>query len=808
AGTQTIEIPILEDSDDEPNETVNLQLSGDSAVLGGQTQATLTIVDNDTVERSLFFTESELQAVRDAIQVTDSHHAQAYAALKQRVDQAVALGDTGWQIYDENLSDNNWNYARAWLSREAAFLYRLTDDEQYAQAAYSALQQMYDDPDPDLRLPNQGYGLARAATGMGLALAYDWAFSGWTSQQQQYIYGKIIEALDAWPSYGHPNLSSGGGYGSNWVAVSRGAETVMMLAVSEEGNRANRFDNLRFWLNEHLKTNYGDIGLSQEGIGYISYGGGFLVPAIYALRQTGLSEFVDDGTPTDVFDTFTDIDFWQLPTYLGAWDAEQTALQTGSSWIGFDPEGWTSLLLDTVPTADLPYYQYVYDAYRGINNSASPDAKFDQRRAGTVWSLLYYPTDSVAENPNGVLPLSVEDSDKGGYFFRNRWQDLNDVRVAMLGHFEHHRYAHVLPDAFALRLGGYDTYFFGGPRGGGGDPKYRTKLLIEGQAGDDKYTANKAGSFFESRPTGGYAMIDGGEIYQRLGVDSAERHLLVDFSGNVGSALMATLDRIENIESLTYTWQASLGTSQDQGGVTAVTTAQEAGLTTVLLLGQQNSYLKLWILNPSEATVSLADPNVADSPLKIETTASDADIWVAMVIGTGQPPTATVTGTGLETQLQLGNALVYFDPSTEQIITETIANPLLTVMGSADDDTLVGNAGANNLWGLGGTDTLTGGSGYDGFGFRAPSDAVDTITDFGVDDRILLSAQGFGLVEGAEITDLGNGRFSQGSVEFLYTNGLLSVDLDGPGPQAAQALANLLGAPTLMAHQLQVVADV
>ena len=55
----------------------------------------------------------------------------------------------------------------------------------------------------------------------------------------------------------------------------------------------------------------------------------------------------------------------------------------------------------------------------------------------------------------------------------------------------------------------------------------------------------------------------------------------------------------------------------------------------------------------------------------------------------------------------------------------------------AADDTLIGGAGADILIGGGGNDTLTGGPGHDLFLFR-PGDGGDLITDFGVDDVILL----------------------------------------------------------------------
>ncbi|MEN8445844.1 MAG: CARDB domain-containing protein, partial [Cyanobacteria bacterium J06555_13] len=356
----------------------------------------------------LFLDAAELSETRSAITVDGSHHQQAFAAIKARVDQ------NDWRVYDENLSDGNWNYARAWLAREAAFVYLVTGKQAYAQSAFDALFAIYEDPDPDGRRPNSGNGLARAATGMGFALGYDWAASGWTQSQKDYVKGKILTALDAWPNYSYPNFAAP--YGSNWVAVSRGAELVMMLSVDEERNRASRFDNLKFWLKEHLEVAYGETGLTQEGQGYLSYAGGFLMPAVYALRSIG---------DTELESAFTAINFEQLPLYAGVFDQAQSSLQFGVGWLGFDAEGFTSFLLDATSPEIQPYYQYFYDRHRGINSPVPDAEKFDYRRAGTVWSVLYYPTDTPAIDPSGILPVAIQDREKGSYLFRNRWQDEN-----------------------------------------------------------------------------------------------------------------------------------------------------------------------------------------------------------------------------------------------------------------------------------------------------------------------------------------------------------------------------------------------
>ncbi len=133
------------------------------------------------------------------------------------------------------------------------------------------------------------------------------------------------------------------------------------------------------------------------------------------------------------------------------------------------------------------------------------------------------------------------------------------------------------------------------------------------------------------------------------------------------------------------------------------------------------------------------------------------------------------------------------------------------LVGSAFDDILIGNAGANVLEDGKGNDRLTGGGGPDSFVMRGPGDGVDVITDFGVGDRLEFSAFGFGggLTAGVK---LGTAPSPTGSLVaaavpvplgagpvFLYDtdDGGLSFDRDGAGGTAAVPVATLLGAPAL-----------
>lgn len=737
----------------------------------------------------LFMDQTRLDQMRAAILVDGSHHQTVFNAIRERVDQ------NDWRVYDENPNDGNWNYARSWLAREAALLYQVTGQSQYAQIAYDALASIYDDPDPDNRKPNSGNALARGMTGMGYAVAYDWAAQGWSETQRNTIRDRLVGALNAWPNYSYPSLNSP--YASNWVPVARGAELVMMLAVGEETTRSDRYGQLKYWLGEHLEIAYGPTGWSQEGNGYLAYGGGFLFPAIYALQDVG---------DTSLDATLDAIDFWKLPLYAGTFAEDQAALQFGVGWEGFDNEGWTSLLLNSVDGSELDYYQYFYDRHRGILNTAPDQQKFDNRRAGSTWALIYYPTDNSGVNPGESLGPSLADQEKGAFYFRNRWQDENDVMVSIMGDFERHIRSWDQEEAFALGLHAYDTRFIGGPDKQR-DSQYYSALMVNGQVGGDEKTVGAPG-VFEASDNGGYAIVDGGQVYETLGLDSAQRHLFVDFSGDAGSVVLSTLDQIRDGDFNDYAWQLNLDTTAGDGGIVA-SSGMEDGLPTFLLRGNNDSYVKGWILHPSDAAV------LAGDPLQVLTSGTDADIWTVMVVGSGTAPAGEVTGTGLNAVLTVGNAQISYDAANNRIIQTVAANAIATLAGDDSDNTLTGNAGRNTLIGGRGADVLTGMSGFDNFVYNASDEGGDTITDLGVDDQILISAAGFGhgLVAGVALSDgaiAATGVLVQGntpigtSANFLYENGVLSFDPDGTGGQPQVAIATLTGAPALSVQQIQI----
>jgi Ca2+-binding RTX toxin-like protein len=158
---------------------------------------------------------------------------------------------------------------------------------------------------------------------------------------------------------------------------------------------------------------------------------------------------------------------------------------------------------------------------------------------------------------------------------------------------------------------------------------------------------------------------------------------------------------------------------------------------------------------------------------------------------------------------KIGDA--WYDALVERDTLSGIEN----VTGTAFNDALLGNAGANVLEGGPGNDILRGGGGGDTFVYRQiTKDGHDTIIDFSIDDRFSISAAGFGggLVAG---TGLSTTAFVSGSApvaigtsaNFLYNSstGTLDFDVDGSGSNLAFKLATLARAPSLDASQFSIV---
>lgn len=612
-----------------------------------------------------------VQELRAAVEQPGSVRGEIYAAMQARVD----TGD--WRTYSPDPSDGNWNYYRASLAREAAMLYLLSGDSTYAQTAYEQLWDVHNNPDPDGRVPEGGYGLSRAFLTMAFGQVYNWAYEGLSTTQRQYLLGKLNVALDAWESFSHPNLQEPD-RASNWVAVCRGAEIMGILGAGQAEQRADRLNEAKLDLVRHLNAAYGAMGLSQEGAGYTGYAASFLYPAIYALRNAG------DYSLDRAVNRFSKA---EAQLYLESFSGDERGYGslsgTANRRVGHGVDGnvgnqtdvgWASLVFDLVRPEKRGAYRWWYDRALGVENTRRPtEDRFDAGWGNAVYAMLYYDEATPAVDPDEAgLPTWHFDEEQGRYYFRNRWQDEDDILVGLFGDFTTHS-GWNNADAFDLRLIAYDRKYAGGSGKDASNPQERSGLLVDGRAmGSDGHTGEPV--YAEGNPLGGgYVIVDGGSKYQSLGLSKARRHLKVDFSQPGAEAVLMTLDELESTQSRSYTWQWNVGGEYGlaETGM-SVQALHEGGRPAFLIRGNddRDGYVKGWVLSHAEAVVTAGDP------LKVEVEGTRTRLLVALLVGEGTDPVGSVSGAGAQSILDVAGLRMQWDAESDRLRVSQTGGPV------------------------------------------------------------------------------------------------------------------------------------
>ncbi|MDS3860474.1 calcium-binding protein [Thermosynechococcaceae cyanobacterium BACA0444] len=198
--------------------------------------------------------------------------------------------------------------------------------------------------------------------------------------------------------------------------------------------------------------------------------------------------------------------------------------------------------------------------------------------------------------------------------------------------------------------------------------------------------------------------------------------------------------------------------------------------------------------------------NIGDLVTETSTITTEIDTVYASVTHTLTSNVENLFLTGTSALSGTGNALA-------NTMTGNTGNN--TLDGSFGADVLLGGDGSDLLIGGAGNDNLTGSNGNDFFRFNAPTEGIDTLTDFskvsGNTDKIHILGSGFG--GGLLLGTLASSRFILGtaatntSQRFIYDQGTGSLffDVDGLGGTAQAQIATLTSLPSLTASDIVVI---
>jgi hypothetical protein len=396
--------------------------------------------------------------------------------------------------------------------RNWAYIYLFTGDKDSAKKAEAAALRLIEDGafwnNP------QSKGLSRAMGALNVAVAYDLCHEAWSPETRDRVSAQLgAAARNLMASMG---AGANTRTGNNWQAVRYAAAGLAALASDDLS--AKDIPPLAYReLLKHFRANLAGGIWNPEGIGYTIYPWGFSGPFGIAAARAGLGDLRKD---------LPNLREAILPPLLTTVPIPQGRLY------GLHPD-----LSDDNPiyvgegTAGLAFYyaspdriaglKWIYDRLLG----ASGDRSWDSNRAGTLYSILYYPSSTEAVQPRGTGWTFFYDPKVGVVMDRNRFLDGDDIVFATNATSRRADGGHSGPDVNTIRLIGLGAPFLVGG-GRTGHTAGQTNLFPGPPADKGDDTLGKILQAEEGR-----LLVEG----SCMGVDSHRRAVAIDYSGMSGA---------------------------------------------------------------------------------------------------------------------------------------------------------------------------------------------------------------------------------------------------------------------------------
>lgn len=353
---------------------------------------------------------------------------------------------------------------------------------------------------------------------------------------------------------------------------------------------------------------------------------------------------------------------------------------------GNQPLGNYLLALGFNTAADIykPALLWVWNLLLGLDRSKLQGLKSSHKIAFT---LINYPLEMQPKHPSQVLPLVIQDSQKGGYIFRNRWQDENDIiaqiylksdprraswsyigdgafRIDGLGHswavkggnYRHHAKNRTLDNVVQLSepingwLGGQTSYFQGQTDGSG-----TVSINL-----NNAYLGKKKNKNGKGLPLADLSARILHENTMDLGIQGM-RAFAVDYSGAANvPALFVVVDKISGGKH--KSWQMIISKEHK--------ISIQSNIFTVV--AEDGATLRGTFIVPANVEISKIGPcpfvykNLKGEleneiiPLRGIQAQGGNNFFVVMTLQKSSPPAVAVSGTGLTATVTIGNQTIRF----------------------------------------------------------------------------------------------------------------------------------------------------
>lgn len=451
-----------------------------------------------------------------------------FAAFKQNVQNQVNALDSAVNpdIYDLSYAASN-----------LAALYLLTDDQKWADRSWEFLTFILEDS--DIFNDPLSRGLTRATILQRAAYCYDFCFAAWDQERRRQVAEKLYRVM--FNTNANMGFSANYSLASNWMGVRYGSVFFTSMIWDEFANDYDRPRDLPLrWdatnrMLDHLEANIFVNGWNGESMGYHNYDWTFIAPALVAFSNRNFP-------PEPVLSEL-------VPQAVNSLRAQITATVNiptrGSRGIGPDlsDDNLTSSLSAILPFGFRLYPDDQIPAIKWMHDYLIDPKIYEDPRGYFLSSILYYPENTEAINPEEYGWLNYHDPDQGIVIFRNRFKDENDI-VATYNATQNRVKGHRGPDTNTFRLTGLGVpWIIGGGRTG--EIAGQTNLfphqpeagestdLVEGEL--YRYSFEENGSGFA---------IGGGST---MGVDSMKRTFKVKFPDpGIAEAVIVIADQSLN----------------------------------------------------------------------------------------------------------------------------------------------------------------------------------------------------------------------------------------------------------------------
>jgi hypothetical protein len=521
----------------------------------------------------------------------------------------------------------------AYVAAGHAFLYNLTGDP----ASLAAAREITAISLKTVPM-RKGHQYAYSHHLMGIALAYDFCYDGWDEPFRREVVRYLEETAalviaGRGPGFNHSP-------GSNWVARSRGAAGMALVAIAGEAGVSERAVHLQKIAERsvarYLVYGTGDHGFGPEGDGYHVESMEMVFGMMQAYRAA-LGREMARGTGAE----------WTLPLYIlrsfpGPFDhplVHRYGRHGGPT--GAVPATLFGLGLGSVSDAHRPAVRHFYDRYWGLLG----DRSFGVEAPHVApYALALYPEETRPQSPLIVLPRAVRDERKGFFVFRN------EEFVTTVYAKSDASYGWNFPEAGTFRIHGFGTDW--AIRAGVGTRDMENVALA--RFADLPGSGPGRVTHYEATPDGsGAVSMDLDEVYlqgkekKALGIRSF-RAFAVDYSGESGApALFVLVDKVSG------------GTDREWLLHTAGKSLRQEGQVFVIE-GDDGATLRGTFITPAPVRLHIEEKDGIRTLHARGDDPKNATFFVLLTIQRGPAPAVSVQGRGLSAVVTVGKQTIQY----------------------------------------------------------------------------------------------------------------------------------------------------